>query len=160
QSLKQSKVKQTQSQAIKQPQSKPSKQSKVKQTQSQAIKQPQSKLNLSQPQTIKQPKGKPSQPPILKQSKGKQTKRQPLKQTKPNLRKSKPIRVAVSKSSQIPNRTRKPKRPVIPVPLQQEPIVTILSPDELTPLDQREPNLADMMDLRKHRSLSSVMRGL
>jgi hypothetical protein len=36
--------------------------------------------------------------------------------------------------------------------------ITVLSPEEIHPLDRREQSLADMMDLRKRQSLSSLMR--
>lgn len=36
--------------------------------------------------------------------------------------------------------------------------ITVLSPEEIHPLDGRDQSLADMMDLRKRQSLSSLMR--
>jgi hypothetical protein len=38
-----------------------------------------------------------------------------------------------------------------------QPQVTILKPEEQTPLDQRKPSLAEMMDLRRSQSLSSLL---
>lgn len=37
--------------------------------------------------------------------------------------------------------------------------VTVLSPEESHPLDGRNVSLADLLDLRKHQSLASLMRG-
>jgi len=49
--------------------------------------------------------------------------------------------------------------PVVPEPVYiMEPTVTVLSPEESHPLDWGEQTLADMMDLRKRQSLSSLLR--
>jgi hypothetical protein len=39
----------------------------------------------------------------------------------------------------------------------QQPIVTVISSEEATPLDQKKLSLAEMMDLRKRRSIMSIM---
>lgn len=43
--------------------------------------------------------------------------------------------------------------------LPQVPQVTVLPPEERNPLDRGNESLADMLDLRKHNSLTSLMRG-
>lgn len=46
-------------------------------------------------------------------------------------------------------------------PLRDEKLsqVTVLSPDESHPLDRGNDSLADLLDMRKHQSLASLMRG-
>lgn len=44
-----------------------------------------------------------------------------------------------------------------PVPADVEPVVTVLPPEEIRPLDSGEESLAEMMDIRKQRSLSSIL---
>ncbi len=46
-----------------------------------------------------------------------------------------------------------------PVPAEAEPMVT-LPPQEIQPLDSGSESLAEMMDIRKQRSLSSILRDL
>lgn len=53
-----------------------------------------------------------------------------------------------------------PQPPVVPVPAETEPVVTVLPPEESNPLDSDSESLADMMDIRKQRSLSSIWREL
>ncbi len=45
----------------------------------------------------------------------------------------------------------------ISVKTENQPIVTVVSPHESTPVEKREPTLAEILDLRKHRSLVSMM---
>lgn len=52
----------------------------------------------------------------------------------------------------------KPMPTVTPaVPAEVEPVVTVLPPEESHPLDTGEESLAEMMDIRKQRSLSSIL---
>ena len=44
-----------------------------------------------------------------------------------------------------------------PLPAEIEPVVTVLPPEESHPLDSGEESLAEMMDIRKQRSLSSIL---
>ena len=46
----------------------------------------------------------------------------------------------------------------IPVKIEEEPIITIVSPQESISLEKQEPTLAETMDLRKRRSLASLLR--
>lgn len=50
-----------------------------------------------------------------------------------------------------------PLPPVVPVPTEIEPVVTVVPPEESHPLDSGEESLAEMMDIRKHQSLSSIL---
>ena len=50
-----------------------------------------------------------------------------------------------------------PQPPVAPVAAETEPVVTVLPPEESHPLDAGEEPLAEMMDIRKHKSLSSIL---
>lgn len=50
-----------------------------------------------------------------------------------------------------------PKPITPPVPAEIEPVVTVLPPEESHPLDTGEESLAEMMDIRKQRSLSSIL---
>ncbi len=43
-------------------------------------------------------------------------------------------------------------------PGKTEPVVTVLPPEESQPLDSGEESLAEMMDMRKQRSLSSILQ--
>lgn len=45
-----------------------------------------------------------------------------------------------------------------PIPVAPEPMVTVVPAEEIHPLDWDKNNLAEMMDIRKRHSLSSVMR--
>ncbi|MEB3180225.1 MAG: hypothetical protein VKL59_14490 [Nostocaceae cyanobacterium] len=57
----------------------------------------------------------------------------------------------------IPLKPRPVAQPA-PIPRRPQPLVTILSPEERLPLDRSEQSLADMMDVRKHRPLGSILR--
>jgi len=46
-----------------------------------------------------------------------------------------------------------------PIPDEKLSQVTVLSPEESHPLDRGNDSLADLLDLRKHQSLASLMRG-
>lgn len=50
-----------------------------------------------------------------------------------------------------------PQLPVAAVPAETEPVVTVLPPEESHPLDAGEESLVEMMDIRKNRSLSSLL---
>ena len=50
-------------------------------------------------------------------------------------------------------------KPQPTITYEQEPQVTVLSAEESHPLDGREENLAEMLDLRKRKSLAALMRG-
>jgi hypothetical protein len=43
-------------------------------------------------------------------------------------------------------------------PPNSEPIVTVISPEESTPVEKRSPTLVETLDLRKRRSLMSIMQ--
>ena len=45
-----------------------------------------------------------------------------------------------------------------PIPVMPKPMVTVVPAEEIHPLDRDKNNLAEMMDIRKRHSLSSVMR--
>lgn len=51
-----------------------------------------------------------------------------------------------------------PEKPVIKDTINQEPIVTVIAPQESTPVEVRSPTLAETLDLRKRRSLISMMQ--
>lgn len=57
----------------------------------------------------------------------------------------------------IPTPPEEPQPPVAPVPAETEPVVTVLPPEESHPLDAGEESLVEMMDIRKNRSLSSLL---
>ena len=88
------------------------------------------------------------------------------KSSQPNLTSSRPtqqktVKRAIAKSYKI-SRQPETSQPVT-VPrqqIQQQPVVTVVSPHELTPVDNRELTLAESMDLRNHHSLSSLIREL
>lgn len=48
--------------------------------------------------------------------------------------------------------------PVATAPDETEPMVTVVPPEESHPLDSGEESLAEMMDIRKQRPLSSILR--
>lgn len=58
----------------------------------------------------------------------------------------------------LPTPLEEPQPPAQPVPAEIEPVVTVLPPEESHPLDAEEESLAEMMDIRKQRSLSSILR--
>lgn len=106
---------------------------------------------------------------VLKQS----TKSHPPTQDFQDLRPATPIG-RKHRSNFQPKRRHKVTKPhwpvreqiISPVKDDQEPSktnqiaeITVLSPQESHPLDSQEESLAEMMDLRKHHSLSSLMRG-
>lgn len=47
--------------------------------------------------------------------------------------------------------------PAAPAPTDQKPVVTVLPPEENHPSDTSQEQLAEMMDIRKHKSLSSIL---
>ena len=53
-----------------------------------------------------------------------------------------------------------PLPPVELVPAETEPVVTVVPTKESHPLDSGSQSLAEMMDIRKQRPLSSILRGL
>lgn len=57
----------------------------------------------------------------------------------------------------VPTPPEEPQPPVAPVPAETEPVVTVLPPEESHPLDAGEESLVEMMDIRKNRSLSSLL---
>ena len=63
---------------------------------------------------------------------------------------------SVSKIPSVANLSQQTQ--AIPVKIEEEPIITIVSPQESISLEKREPTLAETMDLRKRRSLASLLR--
>lgn len=86
--------------------------------------------------------------------------RKPLKRRAKSV-KSSPTATVVRKQ-QSPSRIQRPKasKPSAqpPRPVAQTPLVTVLPPEENHPLDWGEDSLADMMDMRKQHSLTSLLR--
>lgn len=89
-----------------------------------------------------------------------QPRRTPVKR-KETSQKASPT-TAIRKKRQLPSRRHRLKKPIsMPQPprsVADQPVVTVLPPDESHPLDWGEDSLADMMDLRKRQSLSSLLR--
>lgn len=86
--------------------------------------------------------------PATVTKKRRQVKRQAITKTKP------PVTLAVTK-------TKPPVTSVALVPLsppEKYSQVTVLSPEETSPLDRGDNSLADLLDLRKRQSLDSLMR--
>lgn len=51
-----------------------------------------------------------------------------------------------------------PLKPFVPMQAKTKPLVTVLPPEHKHPLDKRKESLADLMDIRKQNSLSSILR--
>ncbi|MBZ8182868.1 hypothetical protein [Oscillatoria salina] len=66
---------------------------------------------------------------------------------------------AIAKRPPLKGKSKRPKSPLSrkSSPLTPKPMITVLPPEEVNRLDQKEESLADMLDLRKQRSLSSLM---
>lgn len=62
-----------------------------------------------------------------------------------------------SRHELLPSATPEPKPITPPAPAEIEPVVTVLPPEESHPLDTGEESLVEMMDIRKQRSLSSIL---
>lgn len=64
-----------------------------------------------------------------------------------NYAKDKPIKKTIFREKKAKN-----------VSLKSEPIVTVIEAQEATPVDRRSPTLAETLDLRKRRSLRSILQ--
>lgn len=64
----------------------------------------------------------------------------------------------LQESPPVPTPVVEPLAVVAPVPVETEPVVTVVPPEESHPLDSGEESLAEMMDIRKQRPLSSILR--
>lgn len=51
-----------------------------------------------------------------------------------------------------------PLKPFVPMQAKTKPLVTVLPPEHRHPLDKSKESLADLMDIRKQNSLSSILR--
>ena len=51
-----------------------------------------------------------------------------------------------------------PLKPITPMQAKTKPLVTVLPPEHRHPLDNNQESLADLMDIRKQKSLSSILR--
>lgn len=78
-----------------------------------------------------------------------------------------PVTLTASRHQRLEPQT--PKNPPVFVPLQPiksvgsmqaktKPLVTVLPPEHTHPLDKNQESLADLMDIRKQKSLSSILR--
>lgn len=52
----------------------------------------------------------------------------------------------------------KPKTPVVAMPVQTKPVVTVLPPEQNVSPNQGKESLANMLDMRKHTPLSTIIR--
>lgn len=64
----------------------------------------------------------------------------------------------LQESPPVPTPVVEPLAPVATVPEETEPVVTVVPPEESHPLDSGEESLAEMMDIRKQKPLSSILR--
>lgn len=86
---------------------------------------------------------------------------------KPSRRRRQPLKRSTTAPAAVrkkrppsPKRRQVSSRPMQPppvTPVSAQPVVTILPPEESHPLDWGDDSLADMMDIRKRQSLSSLM---
>ncbi|MBH8561406.1 hypothetical protein I8748_04300 [Nostoc sp. CENA67] len=51
-----------------------------------------------------------------------------------------------------------PIKPMVSMQAKTKPLVTVLPPEHTHPLDKNQESLADLMDIRKQKSLSSILR--
>lgn len=108
------------------------------------------RLNSSQPHQLR-----------LRSSGRSLTRRQQRKRTIKALPSSFPLRKPPLSAitSSISTAVESPS-PTTPVLDKSEPVVTVLTPESSQRLDSGEESLAEMMDIRKQRSLSSILRQL